>query len=227
MPSTRPDDTTLMEVFKRLYDCFGPQHWWPASTRFEVIIGAILTQSAAWINVEKALANLKGAGVLNPTVLRALPEPHLAKLIFPSGYYNAKARKIKAFVQFLGEQYSDDLDTLFCQETSALRRALLSIHGIGEETADSIMLYAGNKPVFVVDAYTRRIVNRLGLAPEEDTYGAYQELFTGQLPQDPNQFNEYHALLVALGKNVCRKEPLCDRCCLNILCAYGQGKIPK
>ncbi len=211
-----------MEVYRRLHRRFGPQHWWPAETRFEVIIGAILTQSAAWTNVEKAIANLKGVGVLWPAALRDIPLSHLAQLVYPSGYFNAKAKKIRAFVEYLGEHYADDLDALFSQETPALRRELLSVHGIGEETADSIILYAAHRPAFVIDAYTRRIMNRLGLPLEEDTYGAYQRLFTRALPQDLKLYNEYHALLVALGKEVCRKEPLCRRCCLRPLCAYAR-----
>ncbi|MFQ5933538.1 MAG: endonuclease III domain-containing protein [Dehalococcoidia bacterium] len=215
----------LLEVYDRLYRHFGPQHWWPAETWFEVIIGAILTQSISWTGVEKAMASLKSAGALDPAELRRLSLPELAKLIYPAGYYNAKARKIKAFVQHLGERHADDLDRLFSQETPALRQELLSIYGIGEETADSIILYAACKPVFVIDAYTRRVVSRLGLAPAEDSYGAYQRLFADKLPSDTQLFNEYHALLVAQGKHVCRKVPLCERCPLKTVCEYGRGRV--
>ena len=212
----------LTEVFRRLYESFGPQHWWPAETRFEMIIGAILTQSAAWTNVEKAIANLKEAQVLEPAALRRMPISQLARLVHPSGYFNTKARKIKAFVEYLGQRYGDDLNALFTQDIAALRTDLLSIYGIGEETADSIVLYAAHRPAFVIDAYTRRIISRIGLAPDEDSYGTYQLIFTEHLPPDPELFNEYHALLVAHGKNICRKKPLCSKCCLNSLCAYCQ-----
>ena len=216
---------SLNDVYLKLYERFGPQKWWPQDGRFEVIIGAILTQSTAWTNVEKAIASLKHANVLCPRGLRSIPHARLAALIYSSGYFNAKARKIKAFVEHLGSYYSGDLDAMFRRETRELRRELLSLHGIGEETADSILLYAADRPVFVIDAYTRRIVERLGLRPEGDSYSAYQELFMACLPCDPALFNEYHALLVALGKEVCRKKPICDRCCLNTLCAYGREQV--
>jgi endonuclease-3 related protein len=201
-----------------LYDRYGPQHWWPADTPFEVAIGAILTQSAAWTNVEKAISNLKTAGVLSPESLRRLPGEELARLVYPSGYYNAKARKVKAFVEHLGNRHGDSLEKLFSLNTRTLRAELLTIHGIGPETADSIILYAALKPVFVIDAYTRRVVQRLGLGPPRDDYDSLQRLFTESLPADVEMFNEYHALLVRHGKDVCRKVPRCDRCCLTDIC---------
>ncbi|OGN98804.1 MAG: endonuclease [Chloroflexi bacterium RBG_13_51_52] len=205
----------LLNIYPRLFSEYGPQHWWPARTRFEVITGAILTQSAAWTNVEKAIENLKQAGALSPGTIRRMSQDKLAMLIHPCGYYNTKARKLKAFAGWLGEQYSDDLDRLFAQDIEELRRQLLNVYGIGEETADSIILYAGNKPIFVIDAYTRRIVNRLGLAPNINSYTALQRLFMANLPADTTLFNEYHALLVRLAKEVCRTSPLCRQCCLN------------
>ncbi len=212
------DAGTLTNIYQRLLDCFGPQHWWPAEEPFEVIVGAILTQSAAWGNVEKAIANLQGAGALSPQALRKLPKAKLAELVYPCGYYNAKALKLKAFALWLGNHYKDDLDRLFALDAGELRHELLSVHGIGPETADSIILYAAEKPVFVIDAYTRRIISRLGLAPEKDSYAAYQALFMDNLSRDTQMFNEYHALLVCLGKNVCRRQPLCGDCCLNDIC---------
>jgi endonuclease-3 related protein len=206
----------LLDVYNRLLSCYGPQHWWPAREPFEVIVGAILTQSAAWTNVEKAINNLKNTENLSPAALRRLPGAELARLVHPCGYYNVKARKLKTFVHWLGQQYGDNLDELFAQDTDSLRRQLLAIYGIGEETADSIILYAGNKPIFVIDAYTRRIIGRLGLAPRSNSYSAYQSLFMANLPADAALFNEYHALLVRLGKDACRKNPLCRRCCLNL-----------
>ena len=212
-----------MTIYQRLLARYGPQHWWPADSPFEVIVGAILTQSAAWGNVEKALANLKGEGVLSPQGLYHLPEERLARLIYPSGYYNAKARKLKAFVGHLVEVYQGDHDRLFAPDVAALRPELLALHGIGPETADSILLYAGAKPVFVVDAYTRRSATRLGLAPANASYAALQALFMANLPPQVPLFNEYHALLVRLGKEACRKVPRCPVCPLLELCPTAQG----
>jgi endonuclease-3 related protein len=211
----------LADIYRRLLDRFGPQHWWPADEPFEVIAGAILTQSAAWGNVEKAIVNLRGAGALSPRALRQLPRARLAELIYPCGYYNAKALKLKAFALWLGNHYEDDLDRLFALGADDLRQELLSVQGVGPETADSIILYAAGKPVFVIDAYTRRIVSRLGLAPEKESYAAYQALFMDNLPSDVKLFNEYHALLVCLGKNFCRRRPRCGGCCLNSLCRFN------
>jgi len=212
----------LLDIYHQLMAHYGPQYWWPALEPFEVIVGAILTQSAAWGNVEKAIANLKAASALSTRVLRQLPTPELAKLIYPSGYYNAKALKLKSFAHWLGENYDDNLDRLFAHDIDQLRQQLLSIHGIGQETADSIILYAANKPIFVIDAYTRRIINRIGLAPIGNSYNTYQELFMDNLPSDTRLFNEYHALLVRLGKDVCRRQPLCPECCLNNRCQFYQ-----
>jgi endonuclease-3 related protein len=216
-PTLRP---ALADIYCRLLGRFGPQHWWPAEEPFEVIVGAILTQSAAWGNVEKAIKNLRGAGALSPQALRKLPRAKLAELVYPCGYYNAKALKLKAFALWLGNHYQDDLNKLFALGAADLRRHLLDVHGIGQETADSIILYAAGKPVFVIDAYTRRIMGRLGLAPERDSYAAYQALFMENLPGDAKIFNEYHALLVCLGKKVCRRQPLCADCCLNDICQF-------
>jgi endonuclease-3 related protein len=210
----------LPDIYQRLLGRFGPQHWWPADESFEVIVGAILTQSAAWGNVEKAIVNLRGVGALSPRALRELPRPKLAALIHPCGYYNAKALKLKAFALWLGNHYDDDLDRLFALDAGELRQQLLAVHGVGPETADSIILYAAGKPVFVIDAYTRRIISRLGLAPEKESYAAYQRFFMENLPSDAKLFNEYHALLVCLGKNVCRRQPLCAECCLGDICQF-------
>ena len=211
---------TLQSIYRQLLAGYGPQNWWPAPEPFEVIVGAVLTQSAAWSNVEKAIANLKAADALSPRTLRQLPLPELARLIHPCGYYNAKALKLKSFAHWLREHYNDNLDKLFAHDIDYLRQQLLSVHGIGEETADSIILYAANKPIFVIDAYTRRIINRIGLAPTANSYSAYQALFMDNLPMDTRLFNEYHALLVCLAKDVCRRRPTCQRCCLNNFCQF-------
>jgi endonuclease-3 related protein len=210
----------LEEIYHRFLDRYGPQYWWPADEPFEVIIGAILTQSAAWTNVEQAIINLKKAGALNPTTLNLIPVGNLAALIRPSGYYNAKARKIKAFVEQLVGSYSGSLTEMFARETTALRGELLSIYGIGPETADSIILYAARKPVFVIDAYTRRIIARLGLTTDKASYTALQALFMDNLPHDEKLYNEYHALLVRHGKETCKRSPLCHHCCLSALCRF-------
>lgn len=209
---------TLLDIYDRLFRRYGHQHWWPADDAFEVVVGAILTQSAAWTNVEKAIANLKAAGPLTPEALLAMPEDMLATLIRPCGYYNAKARKLKAFVQRLHSCCGGSVQELFAQDAMHLRRWLLSVHGIGEETADSIILYAAEKPVFVIDAYTRRIMGRLGLSSPAESYAAVQGLFHTHLPADPALYNEYHALLVRHGKEVCRKLPRCSGCCLADIC---------
>ncbi len=211
---------TLQNIYHQLMTRYGSQHWWPAQEPFEVIVGAILTQSAAWGNVEKAIANLKSAEALSPKALRRLSLSEVAALIRPCGYYNAKALKLRSFAHWLGEHFNDDLGKLFASDINYLRQGLLSIYGIGQETADSIILYAAGKPIFVIDAYTRRIINRIGLTPVSNSYSAYQTLFMNTLPADVRLFNEYHALLVCLAKDVCRSRPLCQRCCLNNICQF-------
>lgn len=186
----------------------------------EMIVGAILTQSAAWVNVEKGIANLRSRELLSAAMLREVPTEELARLIYPSGYYNVKARKLKSFARWLGERYDDDLDRLFALDLPTLRRELLGVYGVGQETADSIALYAARKPVFIIDAYTRRIIARLGLAPAQNSYGAFQSLFMERLPHEEGMFNEYHALLVCHGKTVCRKSPVCRDCCLASICPF-------
>ena len=209
----------LKEVYERLLAAYGPQHWWPAEKPFEVMIGAILTQSAAWRNTEKAIGNLKAAGALSPAAIRSLPISELARIIRPCGYFNAKALKLKALVDWFAG-YSDDFNNLSAIDTDTLRRELLAIHGIGPETADSILLYAIGKPVFVIDAYTRRITSRIGFAIDKESYDGYQRLFRANLAADRRLFNEYHALLVKLAKDACRKQPLCSKCCLKDLCSF-------
>lgn len=213
-------DKTLGKVFDLLLDHYGPQHWWPADDPFEVIIGAILTQSTAWRNVEKAIANLKVRGLLSPEGLMALSIHELAELIRSSGYYNAKAAKIKSFLLWFKERHDNDLNKLAVLDVSELRQQLLMVKGIGEETADSIILYALDKPIFVIDAYTRRVVSRLGIAPLHDRYEDYQKLFMNHLPCDVAMFNEYHALLVRHGKEICKKQPVCEGCYISSLCRH-------
>ncbi|MFH1227560.1 MAG: endonuclease III domain-containing protein [Planctomycetota bacterium] len=207
----------LLEIYRRLYKRFGPQHWWPGDTPFEVIIGAILTQNTNWSNVEKAINNLKKARLLTPAKLHEISLPELAELIRPAGYYNVKSKRLKDFIDWLMGDCDGDLDRLFALPTASLREALLSVRGIGPETADSIMLYAAQKPSFVVDAYTYRIFSRHKYVSEEDTgYDELKAFFEDSLEADVKLFNEYHALLVKLGKEFCKKsKPLCAECPLN------------
>lgn len=208
----------LMRLYDTLYERFGPQGWWPAKSPFEVVVGAILTQSVAWQNVEKAIAGLERQGLLSPAALRAAPEALLADLCRPAGYYNAKARKLKAFVEFLCAVHGGSLDSLFAQPLEEARAQLLGVYGVGPETADSILLYAGGLPTFVIDAYTRRILNRLGICGDA-SYEELRRLFMDHLPPEPALYNEYHALLVALGKDFCRKRrPRCGQCPLGADC---------
>jgi endonuclease III related protein len=215
-------NSDLTGIYLRLLNYYGPQHWWPADSSFEVMVGAILTQSTAWTNVEKAICNLKAVAALSPEFLRNLSIGELTALIRPSGYYNTKAKKLQALITWLGNN-NDDLLALRSKDTQALRYELLSVWGIGEETADSILLYAFDKPVFVIDAYTRRIVNRIGLRPAGDTYLHYQNLFMDNLPVDVSVFNEYHALFVQHGKTTCQKKPVCSKCVLNEDCKFGSS----
>jgi endonuclease-3 related protein len=203
----------LMDVYDRLLAQFGPQHWWPGDTPFEVCVGAILTQNTAWTNVEKAITNLKRAWVLDASAMLSIDDDELAELIRPSGYFNLKAKRLKGFLNFLDQEADGDLDALFAEPLEILRPKLLGVYGIGPETADSILLYAASKPSFVVDAYTMRIFSRLGIVDAGTSYHAMQSLFMDNLPQDVALYNEYHALIVALGKDFCRpKRPKCEGC---------------
>lgn len=181
-------------------------------------MGAVLTQGTSWHNVEKAIWNLKEARLLSHKAIRDLPMGELARLLYPSGFYNSKAKRLRSLCQWLELSSGGDVDTLRERDTRELRKELLSIHGIGPETADAILLYALEKPVFVIDGYTRRIVDRLGLAPEKRDYRSYQILFESRLPPSVGLYNEFHALLVALGKDACRKHPHCEACCLQDFC---------
>ncbi|MBM4277803.1 MAG: endonuclease III domain-containing protein [Deltaproteobacteria bacterium] len=202
----------LMKIYKVLYQVYGPRHWWPGETPFEVMVGAILTQHTSWKNVEKAIQKLKEKGLLNPKGIHRLEPGPLASLIRSSGYYRIKAKRLKAFVGFLFEEYNGDIKKMKKEAMMELRGKLLKVNGIGPETADSILLYGLQKPVFVVDAYTKRILSRHDIISEGASYGEMQNLFMDHLPHDEKLLNEYHALLVHLGKNVCKKNPECDIC---------------
>jgi endonuclease III related protein len=205
----------LLEMFDLLRAHFGPQKWWPAETPLEVMIGAILTQNTNWTNVEKAIANLKKRGAVSLNGLLSLPISELAELIRPAGYYNIKAKRLKNLISYIAEQCDGNLAYFLSQETHAIREGLLSVNGVGHETADSIVLYAANRPLFVVDAYTHRILSRHKMSPEEATYQDIQSLFMDHLPEDVSLYNEFHALIVLTGKHYCRKTPLCPECPLH------------
>ncbi|HET9399729.1 MAG TPA: hypothetical protein VFO34_02160 [Candidatus Acidoferrales bacterium] len=203
----------LNEYFDAMSKSLGPMRWWPAKTRFEVIVGAILTQNTAWTNVKLALENLRGEKLLNPNAMATVRESTLARLVKPSGYFRQKAKKLKAFLNFLESEYQGSLKSMFQENTASLREKLLRVHGIGPETADSILLYAGRHPVFVVDAYTKRLLSRHGVLPEDSTYDEVQQHFMQNLGLNESQFNEYHALIVNVGKRWCRaREPRCAEC---------------
>lgn len=212
---------SLNAIYLKLLHHFGKQNWWPAETPFEVIVGAILTQNTAWKNVEKSINTLKENRLLSPERLIALSENELAKYIKSSGFYNLKAKRLKNFLFFF-QTYSFSLDKL--KNEPDLREKLLNIKGIGKETADSIILYALGMPIFVVDAYTKRIFYRLGFLNSEDaSYDSVQALFHSSLPTDSTIFNEYHALIVELAKNHCKKKPVCRGCPVMQACNYKKG----
>ncbi|GBE41051.1 putative A/G-specific adenine glycosylase YfhQ [bacterium BMS3Bbin09] len=207
----------LTEIYDRLYGHFGPQHWWPGDTPFEIAVGAILTQNTNWGNVEKAITNLKKEKKLSARALHAISRKKLASLIRPAGYFNIKADRLKHFIDFLADHYNGSMKKMGAEETMSLRERLLNVKGIGPETADSILLYALEKPVFVIDAYTKRILSRHKLVSEKMVYHDLQDIFHENLPQDVKLFNEYHALIVMLGKEFCRPKPKCDGCPLQSL----------
>ncbi len=216
----RSDPELPMRMYEAMFEQIGPMGWWPGRTRFEVCVGAILTQNTAWRNVKRAIANLKAARALNPVSMRDMDAAALAELIRPSGYYNVKARRLKNFVSMLFDDFGGSLDKLFALPAPELREKLLTVNGIGMETADSITLYAAKKPVFVADAYTRRIGGRHGLFAPDADYETMRLYFTERLPEDVALFNEYHALIVAVGNRYCGTTPDCGECPLRIFPRY-------
>lgn len=203
----------LDQYFNSLLTVLGPQHWWPGRTPFEVIVGAILTQNTAWRNVEPAIANLRKEALLTPGAMLAVPLRRLERSIRPSGYFRQKARKLKAFCEFLRNHHRGSVPGMFATPTIALREQLLGVFGIGPETADSILLYAGEHAVFVVDAYTKRMLGRHGWANAKSKYEDIRSMFERQFPGDVKRFNEFHALIVNVGKSYCRpQKPRCEQC---------------
>lgn len=202
----------VLEVYHQLSKHFGPQHWWPAETPFEVIIGAVLTQNTAWTNVEKAIHRLRSAGLLSPEALRDVPDEKLAELIHSSGFFNLKTRRLKAVTDFIFREYGGSLEHMFSEPGVRLREKLLSVKGLGPETVDSILLYACEMPFFVIDAYTRRIFSRHQWLDPEARYETLQHYFMSQQRHDTQTFNEYHALIVKTAKIYCKKQPECSEC---------------
>ena len=207
----------LNEIYKCLSEAYSPQHWWPADTPLEVMVGAVLTQNTSWQGVQKAIANLKHNGMLESSKLQAIPTVELAELIRPAGYFNLKATRLKNLMELVEGNYAGDLKAMAQVDTAQLRNELLAVNGVGPETADSILLYAFRKPIFVVDTYTYRVMSRHGLIEEEISYQALQDFFMQHLPLDVAMFNEYHALLVKVGKLNCRRKPRCRGCPLEPL----------
>ncbi len=209
----------LIAIYETLLKHYGPQSWWPGETAFEIVVGAILTQSTAWENASKAISNLKSRKHLSVQAVCSMPHEVLAEIIRPSGYFNAKAKKLKAIAEWLDVTCKGNIKQLTTIDTWALRSKLLNIYGIGPETADSILLYGLGKPVFVVDSYTKRVFNRLGLIPPDGTgYDDFQRWFMHNLEASTKLYNEYHALIVKLAKDSCRKDPACQLCCLAFQC---------
>ena len=208
----------LLKIYNSLYDFFGPLNWWPGDTPFEIMVGAILTQNTAWRNVEKAINNLKKENLLEAQKLYYINPKKLAQLIKPSGYYNIKARRLKNFVNLFVNDFEGSTEKMFSGDSKELRKKLLKVNGIGPETADSILLYAGEKPFFVVDAYTKRIFSRHKLISKDSTYYQIQEFFIKNLDQDVKLFNEFHAQIVILGKTICTsRNPDCAKCPIGFL----------
>jgi endonuclease-3 related protein len=207
----------ILFVYRQLFRAFGPQYWWPGDTTFEIAVGAILTQNTNWTNVEKAIHNLKKNKALSAKAINKMPSPKLARLIRPAGYFNIKAKRLKSFITFLMNDYHGSMERMKREDMHSLRDKLLSIYGIGPETADSILLYALQKPFFVIDAYTKRVLSRHGIMPYEKSYDEFQQLFHASLKKDVKLFNEYHALFVKVGKTYCKiKKPLCEQCPLHV-----------
>lgn len=232
----------LKDIYNKLYTHFGPRNWWPVTEggkvypeysggpknekqQLEVVFGAILTQNTSWKNAEQAVANLNKKEMIDAKKITEIGSRKLAGIIKPSGYHNLKSKKLKNFCSFLCRNYDGSLKKLFQNDIKKLREELLSVNGIGPETADSIILYAARKPIFVIDAYTKRILGRMGYT--EKKYEELQRLFMGSLPNSEKLFNEYHALLVELGKSACRKKPLCEKCSVYSCCSYPKAQISR
>ena len=221
----RSTQSYVLSIYDKMLSQYGSQHWWIDDNPLTVIVGAILTQATRWPNVEKAITNLIAEDAMSLPVLRALPEKTLSQIIYPSGYFNSKARKLKAMADYIGNHFNDDLDSMRKENTDILRTMLLSIHGVGNETADTILLYAFDKTTFIADNYTKRIFYRLGIINKNASYLAIKSLFLNQLIPDSDWLKEYHALIINHGQKVCGRNPKCKNCCLVDVCLTGKKLI--
>jgi endonuclease III related protein len=212
----------LMDYYRAMLAHFGPRDWWPADSAFEVCVGAVLTQNTAWRNAAKAITNLKEASCMDPESIHSMPQDRLSELIRPAGYFNVKAKRLKNLIRHIVEDHGSDLNSMFSDDLDTLRESLLSINGVGYETADSIILYAARRPVFVIDAYTKRILVRHGFAGEKVDYHAMQQLFHSHIPPDTELYNDFHAQIVGVGHRYCKRKPLCDECPLRGFLARPQ-----
>ena len=212
---------SLDEVYDRLFSAFGPQHWWPGESPFEVMIGAILVQNTAWKNVQRAIDNLRDEGLLSPQALWRLPREELEELIRPAGYFRLKSGRLRNLLSYFMDRYDGSTEAMFATPVDLLREELLAVNGVGPETADSILLYAGGLRVFVVDTYTHRVLARHGWIGYDADYHAIQDHFESNLPSDAALYNEYHALLIRVGHDYCRKTPKCEECPLRDLLPEG------
>jgi endonuclease-3 related protein len=203
---------TLDQVYQRLFDAYGPQHWWPGESPFEVIVGAVLVQNTAWKNVQRAIENLCDAELLDPKVLYEVPPEELQELIRPAGYFRMKTARLRNLLAYIVNEHGGSLESMFALDLETLREDLLAVNGVGPETADSILLYAADKPIFVVDTYTNRVLKRHGWIEYEADYHAVQDHFHASIERDTALYNEFHALLVRVGHIHCRKKPKCDEC---------------
>ncbi|MGC9362081.1 MAG: endonuclease III domain-containing protein [Candidatus Syntrophosphaera sp.] len=223
-------EISLVRIYDMLFSRFGDRHWWPGQTRDEVIIGAILAQNVAWSNVKTAIGRLRERGILSLKGVLDTPAEELAPLIRSTRYYNQKAAKLKAFARFFEDEFDLDHGRMFSRGVSGLRVRMLAIKGLGPETVDSILLYAGDLPVFVIDSYTRRLLGRLGFKPGKESYAGWQSFMTSRLPRDIRLYKDFHAQIVCLCKDICKPVPRCDKCPLAEICAFrlfGLDKMPR
>ena len=220
-------NVSLNTIFEKLLEHYGPQDWWPGDSPLEIMIGAVLTQNTSWKNVEKAIANLKEASLMHLERLHKTKVEELAEIIRPSGYYRLKAKRLSNLIDYVMTRYDGDLEWMFSHDVTSLREELLAINGIGPETADSILLYAGNKETFVVDTYTSRILKRHGWIEWEADYHQIQDHFVSQVPAEVEHYNEFHALIVRTGNEFCRKTPKCDSCPLECYLPVGGIQEPE
>lgn len=217
----------IKTIYKTLLESYGPQFWWPAETEFEVMVGAVLTQNTSWNNAEKAIISLKSENALNLASISRMSEARLSILIQSSGFHRVKAKTLKSLVSLIYKEFDSCIGKFKKLPADEKRNLLLSIKGIGPETADDIMLYVLDEPRFIVDEYTRRIFRRVGKTPISNTYESWQNMLENEFNRDLNDLKEYHGLLIALGKDHCKKNPLCFGCPLHCICAYGSEHPPK